>query len=60
MRKELLLLYRHQLAEMFGVHVNTIDNYVKRGWLKPIRLGKLVKFNADEIDFNNFPQTWQP
>lgn len=50
------LITRQELAKYFGRHVNTIDNWCKNGYLKPIYCGRGVYFRLDEIDFNNFPQ----
>ncbi len=32
------LLTKKQVAERLGSHPNTVDNYVKNGWITPRRL----------------------
>lgn len=31
------LFRRYDVAQLFGVHVNTVKNYQARGWLTPVR-----------------------
>ena len=41
---------RFEVRDMLNVTLGTIDNMVKRGELQPIKLGRKVMFDADEVD----------
>jgi excisionase family DNA binding protein len=41
---------REEAAELLRLHVNTIDQLVKRGQLKAARTGRRVFFHREEID----------
>ncbi|MDB0025529.1 helix-turn-helix domain-containing protein [Flavobacteriales bacterium] len=51
------MIKRHELAQHFGVHVNTIDNWCKCGYLTPLKFGRRVYFRLDQVDVNRFPQS---
>jgi len=41
---------RFEVRDILNVTLGTIDNMVKRGELQPIKLGRKVMFDADEVD----------
>lgn len=41
---------RSETARMLHVNLNTIDNYVKKGKIVPIKLGGRVLFSSTEIE----------
>lgn len=43
-------LSRAQVAEMLGVHVNTVDGWARSGYLKPVKVGAKVMYRASDID----------
>jgi excisionase family DNA binding protein len=41
-----------QVAEHFAVSVRTVQRWIERGWLKPLKIGGLVRITAkDLMDF---------
>lgn len=42
-------LTRQDIADMFGVCLNTVDNWSRKGYLQPLGIGKRVYFLADTI-----------
>ena len=45
--KEMKLLTKKEAAAILRVSVRTLDNYIKAGVIKPIRIGNTVRFPAD-------------
>ena len=43
-------LSRAQVAEMMGVHVNTVDGWARSGYLEPVKVGSKVMYRASDID----------
>jgi excisionase family DNA binding protein len=43
------LLSKEQVATFFNVSVPTINNWIKNGTLKPIRIGRSVRFNREQL-----------
>ena len=41
---------RKGVAALFCVSISTVDNWVKEGRLKPIRFGRLVRFDMDKVE----------
>lgn len=41
---------RREAAEYLGVHLNTLDRYVKRGSIPAHRIGAAVRIHRDELD----------
>lgn len=50
------LLTREQVAEWLGVSKRTVITYEELGYIKSVRVGRGVRFVAEELDLNNFPQ----
>jgi predicted site-specific integrase-resolvase len=51
MDKAITLLTRQQLAEQLGCSVGTIDNYTKRGILRPRRItSRCIRFVWEEVE----------
>ncbi len=49
-RKRTPLGTRRGVAKLLGVSISTIDNWTKAGWLTPIRFGRLVRFDMNQVD----------
>ena len=45
--KEMKLLTKREAAAILRVSVRTLENYIKAGVIKPIRIGPTVRFPAD-------------
>jgi len=45
--KEMKLLTKREAAAILRVSVRTLENYIKAGVIKPIRIGSTVRFPAD-------------
>ena len=46
---ERLLVSRKEAAAMLGVSARTIDRMVAAGRLKPLRIGRLVRFPVEDL-----------
>ena len=42
-------LTKKQVAELFGMSLGSVGNWVKYGWLQQIKVGKAVRFDRDLI-----------
>lgn len=49
-KKGKVLLNKRELSEYLNCSVGTIDNLMKEGKLKYIKLGKMVRFDKEDID----------
>lgn len=47
---ELKLLTRGDVAEILGCSVRNVDFFVKRGELRPVKVGHLVRFTREELE----------
>lgn len=51
------LLTRKQVAAYLGCSIRTVINLENEGLLKPYKIGShMVRYRADEISLDNFPQ----
>lgn len=47
---------KKEVAEMLHVHLNTVDRWIHKGWLKAHKLGYAVRIY--ESDLNEFLNRW--
>ncbi len=47
--QETLLYTRNEAAKALGISVRTLDSWVCSGEIKPVRLGRLVRFQPTEL-----------
>ena len=47
---------KKQITEMLSVHLNTVDQWIKKGWLKAHKVGGRVRIY--ESDLNEFLNRW--
>jgi excisionase family DNA binding protein len=43
------LLNKHGLAPKLHISVRTVDDWMKRGWIPYIKLGKTVRFKLEDV-----------
>lgn len=48
-KNTLNLLTRRELAQLVRLSVRTIDEHVARGNLRPVRIGRAVRFTPGEV-----------
>ena len=41
---------RNQLAANYSVSLRTVDEWMARGWIPFLRVGKLIRFSLPEVD----------
>lgn len=46
----------YQLAKEFGVHVNTVRNWIKAGRVKAVKIGRCVRIPVTEFDRLGLPR----
>jgi len=47
----LKLYTRKELSKLLRVHINTIDNMIKRGDIKALKIGRTVRISQEELDY---------
>tara|TARA_R110000851_G_C13097548_1_gene567659 strand:- start:4950 stop:5162 length:213 start_codon:yes stop_codon:yes gene_type:complete len=52
MGKDRILLTKKDLSEYLKCSIGSVDNFMKDGRIKYIKIGKLVRFDKDEVDNN--------
>lgn len=45
------LYTRKELSKLLRVHINTIDNMIKRGDIKALKIGRTVRISQEELDY---------
>lgn len=50
MRKAKEYLSTREIAEMLGVHVRTVGNWIRRGDLMAVRLGRSYRVSKQDLD----------
>lgn len=48
--KEKRLYTANDIAEMFSIARSTVDSWARQGIITKIKIGKCVRFNANEIE----------
>ena len=43
------LLTTPEVCEILGVHSNTLSRYIRRGLLRPARIGNKNRFRVDQV-----------
>ena len=49
-KNERVLLTKKDLCKYLKCSIGSVDNFMKNGRIKYIKLGKMVRFDKDEID----------
>jgi len=49
MENSVRLLSKEQVAAAFEVSIKTIDRYVQKKWLTPIKEGKFIRFHESQV-----------
>ena len=49
MENSVRLLSKEQVAAAFEVSIKTIDRYVQKKWLTPIKEGKFIRFHESHV-----------
>lgn len=44
------LMTQRDVADRLGVSTRTVRNYVKRGWLPQVQLGRTVRYERRDVD----------
>ncbi|MEJ6694272.1 MAG: helix-turn-helix domain-containing protein [Chitinophagales bacterium] len=52
MGKDRILLTKKDLSEYLKCSIGSVDNFMKDGRIKYIKIGKLVRFDKNEVDNN--------
>jgi excisionase family DNA binding protein len=45
-----MALTRHEVAELFGVSLGSVDRMLKRGTLRAVRIGQLVRIPRESCE----------
>lgn len=51
-KNERVLMNKKELSEYLRCSIGSIDNFMKNGRIRYIKLGKMVRFDKNEIDDN--------
>lgn len=44
------MVTRKQISDQLNISTKTVSRWEQKGWLKPFRIGKIIRYRQSEVD----------